>query len=152
MRFGPETVRLDVKGRDRWADGELPHGTDGLSPEPSPQASLAALAWVSEWRSLGPVLQLGSLTTFRQTLSPGFRLLNPERCWENVHLKCLVRSGGGAGGEQWWLTGWREALTQGPVWPRTAWGGSPVGGVVTDTGSEGLSPPTAREGGLRQRT
>ena len=32
-----------------------------------------------------------------------------------------------------------------------AWGGSPVGGVVTDSGSAGLSSLTALEGGFTRR-
>ena len=43
------------------------------------------------------------------------------------------------------------ALTQQACVAGTAWRGGPVGGVATDSGSAGLSPLAAREGGLSWR-
>lgn len=52
--------------------------------------------------------------------------------------------GCGAGRMQW-------GLTQQACVAEAAWGGGPVGGVVTDSGSAGLSSMTALEGGLTLR-
>ena len=45
----------------------------------------------------------------------------------------------------------QRGLTQQARVAEAAWGGGPVGGVVTDSGSAGLSTLTALEGGLTLR-